>query len=98
MHSVTRRMYLGLLLAVMATPHLLAQRTYSWEEIREKFRITNPTLLADEVNIDENRAQEITAFLRPNPDMNVLLDQFTIFKTPNTPWRPLADVLGGGRY
>ncbi len=47
MHSVIRRMYLGLLLAVMAAPHLLAQRTYSWEEIREKFRITNPTLLAD---------------------------------------------------
>jgi outer membrane protein, heavy metal efflux system len=96
MHSVTRRMYFGLLLAVIATQHLLAQRTYSWEEIQEKFRITNPTLLADQVNIDENRAQEITAFLRPNPNLNVLLDQFTIFKTPNTAWQPLYDVLETG--
>ncbi|MGA7413826.1 MAG: TolC family protein [Bryobacteraceae bacterium] len=96
MHRLNRRMYVGLLLAVIAAQDLLAQRTYSWEEIREKFRVTNPTLLADEVNIDENRAQEITAFLRPNPDMNVLLDQFTIFKTPNTPWRPLAGVLEAG--
>jgi len=96
MHRVTRRMYFGLLLAVIATQHLLAQRTYSWEEIREKFRLTNPTLLADEVTIDENRAQEITAFLRPNPTLSVLLDQFTIFKTPNTAYQPLYDVLESG--
>ncbi len=96
MHRLTRRMYAGILLFVIAAQHLLAQRTYSWEEIREKFRLSNPTLLADEVSIDENRAQEITAFLRPNPDMNILLDQFTIFKTPNTPWRPLAGVLEAG--
>jgi outer membrane protein, heavy metal efflux system len=96
MHRVTRRMYFGLLLAVIAAQHLLAQRTYSWEEIREKFRLTNPTLLADEVTIDENRAQEITAFLRPNPNLSVLLDQFTIFKTPNTAYQPLWDVLESG--
>jgi cobalt-zinc-cadmium efflux system outer membrane protein len=96
MHRLTRRMYVGLLLAVMAAQHLLAQRTYSWEEIREKFRLTNPTLLADEVNIDENRAQEITAFLRPNPNFSLLLDQFTIFKTPNTAYQPVWDVLESG--
>jgi cobalt-zinc-cadmium efflux system outer membrane protein len=96
MHRLTRRMYVGLLLAVIAAQYLLAQSTYSWEEIREKFRLTNPTLLADEVNIDENRAQEITAFLRPNPNLSVLLDQFTIFKTPNTAYQPLYDVLESG--
>src|SRR5271169_7067659 len=96
MHRLTRRMYVGLLLAVIAAQHSLAQRTYSWEEIREKFRLTNPTLLADEVNIDENRAQEITAFLRPNPNFSLLLDQFTIFPTPNTPYRPVFDVLESG--
>ena len=96
MHRLTRRMSVGLLLAVVAALQLLAQRTYSWEEIREKFRLTNPTLLADEVNIDENRAQEITAFLRPNPNFSLLLDQFTIFKTPNTAYQPLYDVLESG--
>ncbi len=96
MHRLTRRMYVGLLLAVIAAQHLLAQSTYSWEEIREKFRLTNPTLLADEVNIDENRAQEITAFLRPNPNFSLLLDQFTIFKTPNTAYQPVWDVLESG--
>ena len=36
--------------------------------------------------------EEITAFLRPNPDMSFSLDQFTVFRTPNTPYRPLAGV------
>jgi len=96
MHRLTRRMYVGLVLVAIPAQQLLAQRTYSWEEIRERFRLTNPTLLADEVNIDENRAQEITAFLRPNPNFSLLLDQFTIFKTPNTAYQPLYDVLESG--
>ena len=44
------------------------------------------------MNIDESRAQEITAYLRPNPNLSLGADQFTIFKTPNTPYRPLAGV------
>jgi cobalt-zinc-cadmium efflux system outer membrane protein len=83
---------LALLLSLIATQRASAQRTYSWEEIREEFKKTNPTLQADLVNIDESRALEITAFLRPNPDISFSVDQFTIFPTPNTPYRPLAGV------
>src|SRR5579863_8878435 len=67
---------------------LRAQQPFSWEQVRDKFKQTNPTLLADQVNIDESRAEEITAFLRPNPDLSFGLDQFTVFRTPNTPYRP----------
>ena len=34
---------------------------------------------------------EITAFLRPNPDLNVSLDQINLFTT--NPYRPLAALL-----
>ncbi len=73
-----------------------AQMILNWEQLRDKFKQTNPTLLSDQVNIDEARAQEITAFLRPNPDLSFGLDQFTVFRTPNTPYRPLAGVLEAG--
>lgn len=89
-------LYLGLLLCIVLTQQAWAQRTYSWEEIREEFKRTNPTLQADLVTVDESRAMEITAFLRPNPTLSVLLDQFTIFPTPNTPYRPVYGVLESG--
>ncbi len=92
MNRLKRRVWLGLSLVSLLTPRLFAQRTYTWEELRDKFRQTNPTLLADQVNIDESRAMEITAFLRPNPDLSLSTDQFTIFKTPNTPYRPFSGV------
>lgn len=83
------------LLLCFAAP-IFAQQTYTWEQIRDKFKQTNPTLLSDAVNIDEARAEEITAFLRPNPNIGLFTDQFTVFKTPNTPYRPLAGVDEGG--
>lgn len=76
----------------------MTAQSFSWEQIRDRFEKTNPTLLADAVNIDEARAQEITAFLRPNPDLSFGLDQFTVFRTPNTPYRPLAGVLEAGSF
>ena len=94
-HLLSGRLPLSLLVAVFAQP-IEAQQVFSWDQIRDKFRQTNPTLLADQVNIDEDRAKEITAFLRPNPDVSFSLDQFTVFRTPNTPYRPLAGVLEAG--
>lgn len=67
------------------------QQAYTWEQIREKFRTTNPTLIAAEINVDESRANEITAFLKPNPDFTTSIDQLDPF-TPN-PYRPLANTL-----
>ena len=51
-----------------------AQESLTWEKARERFEATNPTLLADKLNIDESKAQEITAFLRPNPTFDLSVD------------------------
>ena len=59
----------------------LAQQAFTWPEIREKFEKGNPTLLAGRIGIDESRAQEITAFLRPNPTLTASVDQLH-------PWSP----------
>jgi cobalt-zinc-cadmium efflux system outer membrane protein len=53
---------------------LNAQQAYSWQEIRDKFETSNPTLRAGHIGIDESRAQEITAYLRPNPDLTLATD------------------------
>jgi len=85
----------GGLLAACLAPHALAQRTFTWQEIRDKFEATNPTLRAGQIGIAESRAQEITAYLRPNPDFTGTLDKFDPFPDPlgNYPYRPLAGVL-----
>ena len=56
------------------TAPAFAQKAYTWVEIRDKFQATNPTLLAAKIGIDESRAQEITAYLRPNPDFTLAID------------------------
>jgi cobalt-zinc-cadmium efflux system outer membrane protein len=91
-----RRLPLCCFLICVSGNYLDGQQPFSWEQVRDKFKQTNPTLLSDQVNIDESRAEEITAFLRPNPDLSFGLDQFTVFRTPNTPYRPLAGVLESG--
>jgi cobalt-zinc-cadmium efflux system outer membrane protein len=45
-----------------------AQHSYTWQELRDRFVAANPTLAASRINVSESRAQEITAFLRPNPE------------------------------
>lgn len=60
----------------------------SWEEVRAKFEEANPSLRAGRIGIDEAKAQEVTAYLRPNPTFNALLDQVDPFTT--NPSRPLA--------
>jgi cobalt-zinc-cadmium efflux system outer membrane protein len=58
-----------------------AQQAFTWPEIREKFEKNNPTLLAGRISIDESRAQEITAFLRPNPTLTASVDQLHPWKS-----------------
>lgn len=64
-----------------------AQRAYSWPEIRDKFLMVNPTLEAARLNIQENRAQEVTAYLRPNPEFTVATDGTQLLPTQGM-WRP----------
>ena len=69
----------GLLLAAgcMAQTANTPARVITWQETVDIFRANNPTLLAGQVTIDEARADEITAFLRPNPNLGLALDQIT---------------------
>jgi cobalt-zinc-cadmium efflux system outer membrane protein len=57
-------------MAQTATP----TRVLTWQETEDVFRANNPTLLAGKETIDESRADEITAYLRPNPDFTMSAD------------------------
>lgn len=70
---------------------LTAQQAYTWQQIRDRFEMKNPTLRAGELGIAEARADEITAYLRPNPTFSVTADQIEPF--PATPYQPLASLL-----
>jgi len=59
-----------------------AQTALSWEEVRERFRQNNPALLAGQAFIEESKAGEVTAGLRPNPQLSFIADQFRVFN-PN---------------
>ncbi len=62
---------------------------WNWDEVKELFQLNNTTLQANRLNIDELKAQEITANLRPNPDFTLSADGTQI--TPsNGRWQPLA--------
>ncbi len=65
----------GWLLLAAAWPAAGQQQpALTWEQVREQFEAKNPTLQADKLSIDESKAQEITAFLRPNPQFNLTVD------------------------
>ena len=66
-----------------------APQVWTWEQVKERFQLDNPTLLADKVSIDESRAQEITAFLRPNPNLTLTVDGTQIAPDHGV-WRPFA--------
>jgi len=66
-----------------------AQQALTWEEVRNRFEAGNPTLLADKLNIDESKAEEITAFLRPNPTFSLTADG-TQIAPERGHWKPFA--------
>jgi len=64
-------------------------QAWTWDQVKDRFELNNPTLLADKLNIDESKAQEITAFLRPNPDLTLSVDGTQIAPDKGV-WRPFA--------
>jgi len=60
---------------LMLTPAFApAQQALTWEQVKTKFEAASPVLKADAANVDEMKAEEITAFLRPNPQFSLLAD------------------------
>jgi outer membrane protein, heavy metal efflux system len=66
-----------------------AQKALTWDEVKAKFEAANPTLKADEINVQEMKDEEITAYLRPNPTFTFSTDG-TQVAPHNGVWQPLA--------
>jgi cobalt-zinc-cadmium efflux system outer membrane protein len=60
----------------------------TWQQVKAKFEADNPNLRAGQLNIQESKAQEVTAYLRPNPNLTAGLDQLDPFT--GSPYRPFA--------
>src|ERR1700724_1962641 len=89
-HNFSLTAWLWLWLWIMfAAASARAQQALTWEQVRARFEQSNPTLLADKLSVDESRAQEITAFLRPNPTFTLLADGTQIAPDRRV-WRPFA--------
>src|SRR6202161_1426314 len=51
-----------------------ARESLTWEQVKEQFEAANPVLKADAANVEEMKAEEITAYLRPNPQFTLSVD------------------------
>jgi cobalt-zinc-cadmium efflux system outer membrane protein len=74
----------------IASAHMAhAQTTMSWEQVKAKFEAANPVMKADALNVDEMKAEEVTAYLRPNPQYTLAEDGTQLLRH-NGVWQPLA--------
>lgn len=64
-------------------------QVWTWDAVKDRFQLSNTTLLASRLNIDELKTQEITANLRPNPDFTLSADG-TQISPSNGRWTPFA--------
>jgi len=82
------------ILVLLTSVGVVAQTptTMTWDEVRRRFEQNNPTLLAGQLNIDESKAGEITAFLRPNPQFTESTDGTQIAPHDGV-WQPVTGTL-----
>ena len=62
---------------------------WTWENVKERFELNNTTLMAGKLNIDELKAEEITAHMRPNPDFTLSADGTQVVPSHGV-WQPFA--------
>ena len=79
MQRFIRRLCCGMFCSAILAGNTFAQQALTWQEIRARFEVANPSLRAGQIGIDESRANEITAYLRPNPNFSILADQIDPF-------------------
>jgi cobalt-zinc-cadmium efflux system outer membrane protein len=97
-----RRTCSAILVAGFLPAMALAQSPFTWQQVKDKFEAANPTLKAAQLNIEESRAAETTAYLRPNPSVTGTLDQINPLTTISSPvsgnsvYRPFANTLPFG--
>jgi cobalt-zinc-cadmium efflux system outer membrane protein len=74
---------MGWLLVAGMAANAAAQAPLTWADVRARFEAGNPTVKAGQIGIDEAKADEVTAFLRPNPDLSLNLVQFNFTGLPD---------------
>lgn len=67
----------------------IAQENLSWTQVKARFEASNPVLKADSLAVDEMRAEETTAYLRPNPQLTFSADGTQIAPEQGI-WQPLT--------
>ena len=77
----------GLIMVFAAAKEVPAQ-ALTWDQVKARFETNNPALKADADNVDEMKAEEITADLRPNPQAGVTVDGTQIVPH-NGVWVPM---------
>jgi cobalt-zinc-cadmium efflux system outer membrane protein len=87
-----RRLSMGCWMAAWMATGALAQKTLTWDQAKRELETSNPNLRAARIGIQESRADEITAFLRPNPDLTVSVDQLSPVSSADYPYRPLTEA------
>ena len=63
----------------------------TWDQVKTRFEASNPELKADALGVDEMKAEEVTAYLRPNPQFTFSADGLQI-APHNGVWQPLNGV------
>jgi cobalt-zinc-cadmium efflux system outer membrane protein len=72
-----------------APPSATPPQIWTWNQVKGQFQLNNTTLMSGKLNIDELKAQEITAHLRPNPDFTLSADGTQIAPSKGV-WQPFA--------
>jgi outer membrane protein, heavy metal efflux system len=89
MKRFLNRLCVGLFATAVLAESGFAQKPLTWQEVRDRFEAANPTLRAGQIGLDESKAQEITAFLRPNPNFILSTDGTQIAPYKGV-WQPLT--------
>ena len=65
------------------------QAVLTWDQVKSKFLAVSPILRSDQLNVDELKAAEVTAYLRPNPQLTLGADGTQIARHEGV-WRPIS--------
>jgi outer membrane protein, heavy metal efflux system len=79
-------------LLCIAAPCCFSQQALTWAQVKARFETSNPALRADSLSVDEQRAEEITASLRPNPQFTQTFDG-TQIAPQDGHWQPLTGTM-----
>jgi outer membrane protein, heavy metal efflux system len=87
--GLSRFLWAPLCAVLLAACGARAQAPLTWAQVQQRFEQNNPTLQAGETGIGESRAEEISAYLRPNPQLTLSEDGTQIAPNDGV-WTPLA--------